>query len=181
MIDIPEMRRLYRVTRFDFWIAVAAIVGVLSFGVLAGVLIGVVLSLGWLIYVATQPRNAAPRSPARDARYSENSTSRRTMRHSPASRWSAWTLDCSSRRQRHSRTACANLMDTATPPLRALVLDLEGVNFIDSQGAAKLIEILELTETQGVVLRLARVKPICARRASRRRIYRAARCGTYPR
>ena len=42
-------------TRFDFWIAVAAILGVLSAGVLAGVVIGVVLSLGWLIYVATQP------------------------------------------------------------------------------------------------------------------------------
>ena len=55
MIDIPELRRLYRVTRFDFWIAVAAILGVLSAGVLAGVVIGVVLSLGWLIYVATQP------------------------------------------------------------------------------------------------------------------------------
>ena len=55
MIDVPELRRLYRVTRFDFWIAVAAIVGVLSAGVLAGVVIGVVLSLGWLVYVATQP------------------------------------------------------------------------------------------------------------------------------
>ena len=55
MIDVAELRRLYRVTRFDFWIAVAAIVGVLSFGVLAGVVIGVVLSLGWLIYVATRP------------------------------------------------------------------------------------------------------------------------------
>ncbi len=55
MIDIPELRRLYRVTRFDFWIAVAAILGVLSAGVLAGVVIGVVLSLGWLIYVATRP------------------------------------------------------------------------------------------------------------------------------
>ena len=55
MIDVPELRRLYRVTRFDFWIAVAAILGVLSAGVLAGVVIGIVLSLGWLIYVATQP------------------------------------------------------------------------------------------------------------------------------
>ena len=55
MIDIPELRRLYRVTRFDFWIAVAAILGVLSAGVLAGVVIGIVLSLGWLIYVATRP------------------------------------------------------------------------------------------------------------------------------
>ena len=55
MIDVAELRRLRRVTRFDFWIAVAAIVGVLSAGVLAGVAIGVVLSLGWLIYVATRP------------------------------------------------------------------------------------------------------------------------------
>jgi sulfate permease, SulP family len=55
MIDIPEFRRLYRVTRFDFWIAMVAFLGVLSAGVLFGVLIGIVLSLGWLIYVATQP------------------------------------------------------------------------------------------------------------------------------
>jgi MFS superfamily sulfate permease-like transporter len=55
MIDVPELRRLLRVARFDFWIAVAAIVGVLSAGVLAGVVVGVALSLGWLVYVATQP------------------------------------------------------------------------------------------------------------------------------
>jgi sulfate permease, SulP family len=44
-------------------------------------------------------------------------------------------------------------------PGRALVLDLEGVNFIDSQGAAKVTEIHELMEADGVTLRLARVKP----------------------
>src|SRR3954453_14792240 len=49
MIDGAELRRLYRVTRFDFWVALAAIVGVLSAGVLAGVAIGVALSLVWLI------------------------------------------------------------------------------------------------------------------------------------
>ena len=55
MIDVGELRRLHRVARFDFWIASAAIIGVLSVGVLAGVVIGVVLSLGWLVYVATRP------------------------------------------------------------------------------------------------------------------------------
>ena len=55
MIDVAELRRLYRVTRFDFWVAAAAIFGVLSAGVLAGVVIGVCLSLGWLGYVATRP------------------------------------------------------------------------------------------------------------------------------
>ena len=46
MMDVPEMRRLQRVKRSDFWIAMAAILGVLSFGVLAGIVIGVVLSVG---------------------------------------------------------------------------------------------------------------------------------------
>jgi anti-anti-sigma factor len=41
----------------------------------------------------------------------------------------------------------------------ALVFDLEGVDFVDSQGAAKLTEIHRLTQAEGVSLRLARVKP----------------------
>ena len=40
-----------------------------------------------------------------------------------------------------------------------LVLDLEGVHFIDSQGAEKLAEIHEFVEAQNATLRLARVKP----------------------
>ena len=55
MMDVPEMRRLARVQRFDFWIAITAIAGTLVFGVLAGVLIGIGLSLLWLISVATRP------------------------------------------------------------------------------------------------------------------------------
>ena len=44
-------------------------------------------------------------------------------------------------------------------PRRALVLDLEGVSFVDSQGSAKIAELHELAEADGVTLRLARVKP----------------------
>jgi anti-anti-sigma regulatory factor len=43
------------------------------------------------------------------------------------------------------------------------VLDLEGVDFVDSQGAAKLTELAELAESHGATLRLARVKPAVAR------------------
>ena len=55
MMDVPEMRRLARVQRFDFWIAIAAIVATLLAGVLAGVVIGIGLSLIWLVSVATRP------------------------------------------------------------------------------------------------------------------------------
>ena len=45
------------------------------------------------------------------------------------------------------------------------MLDLEGVDFVDSQGAAKLTEIHELAQADGVTLRLARVKPPVAQGA----------------
>ena len=44
MMNVPEMRRLARVQRFDFWIAVTAIVATLVLGVLAGVMIGIALA-----------------------------------------------------------------------------------------------------------------------------------------
>ena len=47
----------------------------------------------------------------------------------------------------------------STPGITGIVLDCEGIDFIDSQGSAKMGEILELTQQAGVTLRLARVKP----------------------
>jgi len=47
----------------------------------------------------------------------------------------------------------------STPGVTGIVLDCEGIDFIDSQGSAKMREILDLTEHAGVTLRLARVKP----------------------
>ena len=162
MIDVTELRRLYRVTRFDFWVAVAAIIGVLSVGVLAGVVIGVVLSLGWLIYVATRPpMPLLGREPGthffRDL--DENPGDRRFL----ASPFSAWTAASSSPRPRRSRTGSASSPTRAAAPSYST---FEGVDFVDSQGAAKLAEIHELMQSDGVTLRLARLKPqvrVCAR------------------
>jgi sulfate permease, SulP family len=47
----------------------------------------------------------------------------------------------------------------ADPPLQVVVLDLEGVNYIDSQGSETLGAILDLTRSHAAELRLARVKP----------------------
>ena len=45
MMNEAEMRRLARVQRFDFWIALAALAATLLVGVLAGVIIGIAFSL----------------------------------------------------------------------------------------------------------------------------------------
>jgi SulP family sulfate permease len=46
----------------------------------------------------------------------------------------------------------------AEPPLRTVVLDFEGVNFIDSQGTDEVGKLVDLATTAGAEIRLARVK-----------------------
>ena len=113
MIDVGELRRLHRVARFDFWIAVAAILAVLSSGVLAGVVIGVVLSLGWLIYVATSPRMPLlGRQPGTQVfRELDENPGDETSRASPSS---ASTAASSSPPPRRSTIASARSIETAS-------------------------------------------------------------------
>ena len=157
MIDVAELRRLHRVTRFDFWVAVVAIVGVLSVGVLAGVVVGVTLSLIWLVYVATRPpMPLLGREPGTQVfRDLDEHPGDETFPGVAVLRLDGGLFFATAEALENRIRALAE----ENGPLRALVLDLEGVNFIDSQGSAKLSELHELTEASGVVLRLARVKP----------------------
>ena len=157
MIDVAELRRLHRVTPFDFWIAGATIVGVLSVGVLAGVVVGVVLSVGWLVYVATRPPMLLlGRQPgtlvfrALDEHPDDETLDGIAVLRLEGGLFFA-TADALENRVR-------GLLDGIVG-LEALVLDLDAVTFVDSQGSAKLIEIHELLSGGGVRLHLSAVKP----------------------
>ena len=155
MIDVAELRRLHRVTRFDFWVAVAAIVGVLSVGVLTGVLVGVFLSLVWLVYVATRPpMPLLGRQPGTQVfRDLDDNPDDETFPGIDVLRLDGGLFFATAEALEDRVRALAE------DGRRALVLDLEGVNFIDAQGSAKLSEIHALVTADGVTLRLAHVKP----------------------
>jgi high affinity sulfate transporter 1 len=141
MIDVRELRRLYRVQRVDFAIALAAVVGVLSAGVLAGVVIGVALSLVWLVWVATTPEILE---------LPQDGVPGVAVMRLDGGLFFA-TADGV---HDHLR----EVVEAADPPLHTVVLDLEGVNFIDSQGAAKVTELAQLARVRHMTLVLARVK-----------------------
>jgi high affinity sulfate transporter 1 len=160
MIDLAEIRRLRRVKSVDFWIAAAAFVGVLSAGVLFGVVIGIVLSLVWLVYVATSPPlpllgRERGTQVFRDV---EENPDDETFAGIPVIRMDGGlffaTVDALDERVR-------DLAESGVP-FRGIVLSLEGVDFVDSQGAAKLAEIVRYVHDRGGDLRLARVKPTVA-------------------
>jgi high affinity sulfate transporter 1 len=157
MIDVPEFRRLRRVARVDYVIAIAAVVGVLSGGVLAGVVIGIALSLVWLIHVATTPKISVlgRERGTQSFRDAEEHPGDETFEGIVILRLdfglSFATAEALQERIRE-------LLDAERRP-RAVVLDLAGVDFVDSQGSEMLREIRRLADASGATLRLVRVKP----------------------
>jgi SulP family sulfate permease len=153
MIDVAELRRFRRVAPFDFVIALAAIVGVLSSGVLAGVVIGIALSLVWLIRVATSPpMPLLGREPGTGLfRELDEHPDGQTIPGIAVLRLDSGLF-----------FATAEALEERVRGLgdaRTLVLDCRGINFIDSQGAETLDRIHEMMTERGGSLRLAQVKP----------------------
>ncbi len=156
MMNLPEMRRIYRVQRFDFWVAIVAILGTLAFGVLAGVILGIGLSLLWLIAVATHPQMPTlGREPGtqvfRDV--IENPDDEQIPGVAVVRLDGGLFFATADALQDRIRS----VIQSESP--RCVVLDCEGINFLDSQGSATIDDLLVLCRQADVTLRLARVKP----------------------
>lgn len=157
MMDVPEMRRLWAVKRFDFWIAVAAIVAVLTFGVLGGVVIGMALSVGWLIYVSSHPNMPElGRQPGTSA--FRPLTEQPDGETFPGVLVLRFDAGLSFATAEVLEDLLRDAVHSARDPVRSVVLDFGGVNFVDSQGSATLAKISRATSVAGGSLRLARVK-----------------------
>ncbi len=151
----------------------AAIAGTLVFGVLAGVMIGIGLSLLWLISVATRPpMPLLGREPGTqvfrelDEHPADEQFPGIVVLRLDGGLFFA-TSDALEDRVRE--------VALSTPGITGIVLDCEGIDFIDSQGSAKMGEILELTKQADITLRLARVKPAVVRDPEAGRLPRADR------
>ncbi len=158
MMDIPEMRRLFDVKRSDFWIAIAAIAGVVLTGVLAGVVVGVVLSLIWLLRVVTSP-SMPHLGRVRGTHVYRDLADNPDVDPIPGVialrlEGALFFVTADSLEDRIDQ-----LVDTTEAPPEVVILDLQSVTFVDAQGAGKLREIAENLHAKGIPFRLAAVKP----------------------
>ena len=158
MMNVAEMRRLARVQRFDFWVAMVAILATLAVGVLAGVLVGIALSLLWLVAVATRP--AMPTLGRRPG----TTLFRPLARHPGDEEFPGievlrleGSLFFATSEALDERIR--ELIDASDGGLDCIVLDCSAITFTDAQGAAALDELVTVAEESGLELRLARLRP----------------------
>lgn len=157
MMDLPEMRRLFKVKKVDFWIAIVALLATLVFGVLAGVIIGIGLSLAWLVAVATHPEmpTLGRERGTQVFREVDAFPGDEIVPGVAVVRFDGGLFFATADAlEDHLREVIH-----ANPDLTGIVIDCGGINFIDSQGAAKLTDVVALARDAGVNLRLTRLKP----------------------
>lgn len=157
MWKIAAMGRLASLSRLDFWLAMAALLGVLTFGTLQGVFIGVFLSLLWLIWRTSHP--AVPQL----GRLEDDGSYHSVESHPDAKTVSGLAIvrldgPLFFATAGPLRERIRELTRDVVPSIAGVVFDLEGTDLVDLQGADELSDIATELEEEGITLYLARGK-----------------------
>jgi high affinity sulfate transporter 1 len=158
MMDLPEMKRLYVVKRFEFWVAMAALLGVMTFGILQGVFIGVGLSLLWLVGVSSLPYVPdLGQKKGTHAFYDlKTHPDGKTYPGLAIVRFDGGLFFVNSGALAdHLR----EIRIREEPGLKGVILSMEGVDFIDTEGADTIKTMAEAAKQRNIDVHLARVKP----------------------
>ena len=157
LMDVKAMKRIYRLSRTEFWVGTIALLGVLTFGTLKGVLIGLILSL--LVLIARSSKPDIPvlgRWPGTKVfhRLDENPDSE-TYPGVVIIRFDGPLYFATANALRDKVRAVTT---DVSPPVTVVLIDMEGVDYIDLEGSDMLNEISKNMKSVGVEIHLARVK-----------------------
>jgi sulfate permease, SulP family len=157
LIDVPALRRLWRVSRFEFGIAMVALVGVLLLGILKGVMLAAVVSLLLLVRRAARPHVAFLGRIPGTRRYSdlERNPDNEVIPGVVIFRVEAGLFYFN---VEHVRQVVWQKLRAAAVPVRLVVADLSTSPYVDVAGARMLAALHTDLATAGIQFRLVEAR-----------------------
>jgi high affinity sulfate transporter 1 len=154
LVQVEALRSIWRFSRTEFAVTMAALLGVLTSGLLQGVLIGVTLSILLLLGRAARPRVAeVARVPGTSyfadlTRHPENQREPDVLIVRPEGSLLYFNVD-------HVRDALKALVGERPTPPRLLLLFMGNVPHVDLAGAELLVHLRTSYAARGIDFRLA--------------------------
>ncbi|MGH6882111.1 SulP family inorganic anion transporter [Hypericibacter sp.] len=149
LFDVRALWQIWRINRIEFVFALIAILGVIAFGVLEGVLVAIFATLIWLVGAAAQPRDALlGRIPGRDGFYKLH----RYPDAVPIPGLTLYLLEGpivffnADRLQNRIRW----IVDRLPVATQFFILDASAINYVDGTGAIALSEIADELLRRGI-------------------------------
>jgi MFS superfamily sulfate permease-like transporter len=157
LIKIPELKRLYRTSRYEFGISMVAFFSVLLLGILKGVLLAAVVSLLTLLRRVAHPHVAPLGRIPGTTRYSDldRNPDNELVPGAILIRVESSILYFNAE---HVRQQIWKRLRASEPNPRLVLVDLSSSPYVDVAGAGMLRELQEELAATGISLRLAEAR-----------------------
>lgn len=155
LIDFWQMKRLWKLGHYDRYMMIAAFAGTLFIGVKEGILLGVTLSVIMLLYRSARPNHVViGRIPGTSV---YRNIERYQTENNPDTLIFRFDAPLHFANAEYFRQKVNELINI-NPGITCLILDLKGVNEIDTTGLDELIETIKDVEEKKVLVKLTEVK-----------------------
>jgi len=163
LLRTGELRRLWRIDTADFALAAVCVVGVLTAGVLGGIVIAVFASLAAFVYRSFRTHTAVLGRLRGGEEGDEDFGFRDVSRHPEGETYPGLLIFRFDQEIFFANAALfrdnlRHLVAAADPPLREVVVDASAITYIDTTGLDRLGELQRELALQGVEIVLARLK-----------------------
>ena len=157
LIDFKEAKHLWHTDRADFWMLMATFIGTLALGIEQGILIGVTLSLGMLIFKTTMPHFAVLGKIPGESHYKNISRFNNLEQREDVliMRFDARLYFAN---VNFFKEKIEKEIESRKGQLKLFILDANSINGIDSSGVHALDEIMDYCNSQGITFYMTSVK-----------------------
>jgi SulP family sulfate permease len=157
LIDIKEPLHLWKADRSDFWMLIVTFVGTLALGIEQGILIGVALSLGVIIFRTTMPHFAVM-GKLPDKPHYKNINRFDGLEVRPDVLIMRFDARLYFANVSYFKDKIEQQIELKGPALKLFILDANSINGIDSSGMHALEEIHDYCRARGITFFLASLK-----------------------
>ena len=153
LIDLKELKHLFRVSRSEFWVALVTILAVMVLGVLQGIVIAVVLSILTILKKTATPHVAVlglvpgTKSLSDITRHHDNVLIDKVLILRPEVSILYFNTN-------HIREDIRKIMEAYKGHTELVILDLSSANFVDVAGARFILQFEEDLKKKGIMLRI---------------------------
>jgi sulfate permease, SulP family len=157
LIEVHEYRSLLKVSTKGFWLSLVVAAGVLVVGVVAGIMIGVLISLIYLLGRLARPMDAVLQKMPGTGEYHDLSdgSAEHTVPGLIAYRFYAPLIFANAE---HFGQRVRELIASSPTPVRFVVFDMQAVWEIDVTAAEMLSRLVDELQQKGITFAIARAK-----------------------
>jgi SulP family sulfate permease len=155
MLEFASLKRLLKIDRVEFGIALGVTLGILIAGVVPGIILGLLLSLGMVLVGVSRPHDAVLRIRQSDGKFHDCLDDEEDTHSVPGLLVYRLYAPLIFANSRYVMSRIHELVDAAQPPVRWLVLDAQSIFDMDVTAAQRLEELDREMSARGIELKIA--------------------------